>query len=81
MALSLLGACASLQPDAPRTSTGSLDRKGALALIGELEDARKEGNGQLVQLTRHVDPAVRARTMVALGRLPLADFGDEVTKA
>ncbi|MFT7479470.1 MAG: cyclophilin family peptidyl-prolyl cis-trans isomerase/HEAT repeat protein, partial [Gammaproteobacteria bacterium] len=42
---------------------------------------RKEGNGQLVQLTRHVDPAVRARTMVALGRLPLADFGDEVTKA
>jgi len=80
-ALSLLCGCAALQPGASTSSSKSMDRSEALAVIAELEDSRKDGKGQLIQLVEHVDPLVRGRALTALGRLPVGDFGKGVTDA
>lgn len=65
----------------PVPVAGGPSRVDPLARIAELEAARTDGDGQLQQLTREGDEGVRARAVVALGRLPFPEFGESVDQA
>ncbi len=74
LACLLLGAaCATVA--SPPKEPSPLER------IAALEDARADGDGQLVALARSADAKVRERAVTALGRLPFPEQGAEVTRA
>ncbi len=73
LACLLLGAaCATVA--SPPKEPSPLER------IAALEDARADGDGQLVALARSADAKVRERAVTALGRLPLPEQGAQVTR-
>jgi len=53
----------------------------ALITTLQMEDQRTTGGGGLQLLLRHDSPRVRARVATALGRMPRAKYGAEVTSA
>lgn len=88
VALTLLGACSSLEaldrPREPQGLQGLLGPSGtgdALTAIARLEDARQDGGGLLEILVGRGSDPVRERAALALGRLPAAIHGAAVTAA
>ena len=83
--LGALWSCASsAAKDATGTKIEQLDPEGisqALTRIARLEDARTDGDGELMRFVRHGDARVRQRAALALGRLPRERFGAPVTAA
>ncbi|MEZ5979196.1 MAG: HEAT repeat domain-containing protein [Planctomycetota bacterium] len=59
----------------------ALPTRSEFAEIASLEEARRTGNGRLMELLREGDVPVRARAARALGRLPGDRFGKDVTLA
>ena len=63
-----------------RGASIELLRSPELDRVAELEEQRTTDDGRLLTLAASGNPVVRRRAMVALGRLPFPEYGQEVTE-
>ncbi len=77
----LLAACAVPRRDLPPPAAIELQASPETARIAALEDGRDDGEGSLLGLFEHSDPATRERVALALARFLFPEHGSEITHA